>query len=139
MLDSLPLKTQEDENFATIFCGMDYSVLDPLLNPPEEINDILSLSIGFDFDVAQVSKYENNVACAALDSLFSSSKDFVIVSVGSEDEDEDSDGKKKVQTGDAAKKSRCARDSSRGKKCSVKQPVKATDFAPIFPICLALR
>ena len=72
---------------------------------------------------------KDNSACADLNAVFDSEKDFVVVSVTGPSE--------KLLTGDKAGEKSCSRDQ---KRCNTKKPLsKVPDLTPIFPICLAIR
>ena len=112
---------------------MDTTSIDHLLNPPEEVSNLIGMAFGVGWGVTKLADFsEDNTACDDLNTRFNSDKDFVVVSVTGQILNAG-----KLLAGDDAKKESCKRDK---KRCNAEKPLTPTfDLVPIFPICLAIR
>ena len=120
---------------------MDTTSIDHLLNPPEEVSNLIGMAFGVGWGVTKLADFsEDNTACDDLNTRFNSDKDFVVVSVTGQILNAG-----KLLAGDDAEEKSCKRDR---KRCNAKKPLNSkakkggstfSDLVPIFPICLAIR
>jgi len=134
-LNNLSVRLGDSEQLSGSFCSIDTTSLEPYLVTPDEVNSLIGMGFGPHWGIHPVSDASSsNSACAELDTIFGSAKDFVVIGITGPSDN--------IVIGALAEQNRCEKDST---KCLVPNPPLSEeassliDLTTMFPMCLALR